>query len=831
MSLHSILLRIEILFCQSTTDFSGPLKPTAHSQLFRYNYVNFAGGLTAVMGSRWQLLLPKTKFPLRVNAVTHEPVIQRAARFDDLYKWQQWNNGAKNRPSFTLHDGPPYANGEPHMGHALNKILKDIINRYKVMNGHRVHYRPGWDCHGLPIELKACKGMTISKQKQARKIRETAGVFARETMKIQAEVFKRWGVMGDWDNPYVTMNKDYEANQLRVFYEMYKRGCIYRSFKPVYWSPSSHTALAEAELEYQEHHSHSVYVLFPTCLPPTLSHFGDVYALVWTTTPWTLPANRAICYHPEHKYSLVHHLESGRVVLVGTNRLNDLQNVLGRFEIISNSILGSCLAGATYSIPIYSNKYNLPFLPGDHVNCDEGTGLVHTAPAHGFDDYVVGIKHGLDLRCMVDEQGYYTIDAGENLVGLQVLNTGSDTVVSQLKASDHLLHESSYAHRYPYDWRTKKPVITRSTQQWFACVEMLKQSALSAIHHVATVPAGGAKLLANMIDQRSDWCISRQRVWGVPIPVFFLKAQENEVLLNDEVFEHVVKLIQSHGSDCWWHLSVEQLLPASHRDKAGEYVKGADTMDVWFDSGTSWATALQDQGGQADLYLEGKDQYRGWFQSSLLTSLAAQQKAPYKQLVTHGFVLDEKGIKMSKSVGNVISPSDILTKWQYGADVMRLWVASSSYTSDVSISKNGFAQTNDVLQKVRNTLRFMLGNLSDFKSADHLLPYSKLSPTDQYLLHCLFQFINTSAAAYESFVYSRIYNGLISFVPEDLSALYFDVAKDTLYCEPVDSKQRRRIQTVLHHLLLHLTSSLAPILPHLAEEVVQYYPFEQGTYI
>ena len=778
------------------------------------------------MSSKWLVLLPKTKFPLRVKSSAHELAIQRTAQFDCLYKWQQENLPASK--SFTLHDGPPYANGEPHMGHALNKILKDFINRYKLMKGHRVHYRPGWDCHGLPIELKACKKNT--KNQSVMQIRETAGTFAREAMEKQAKDFRRWGVIGDWSNPYMTMDREYEANQLKVFYEMYKKDCIYRDFKPVYWSPSSHTALAEAELEYKDHHSRSVYVLFPTCLPPALSQYGDdVNALVWTTTPWTLPFNRAICYHPEHHYSLVRLNESGRVVLVGTDRQNELQSVLGSIEVISSSIIGSSLAGATYCNPLYPDKKNLCFYPGEHVSSMEGTGLVHTAPAHGFEDHIIGVRHGLDLSCMVDDIGRYTEEVGSVLAGQQVLKTGNDTVVSLLQASNHILHESVYTHRYPYDWRTNKPIVIRSTRQWFAQVDKFIDSTVSALEHVNTVPASGAKLLSRMIEHRPDWCISRQRVWGVPIPVFIHKEDESKVLLNDEVMQHVERLVRTHGSDCWWQLSVEQLLPTSHKSKASEYVKGTDTMDVWFDSGTSWASVLQDQRGQADLYLEGKDQYRGWFQSSLLTSIAAQGKSPYKQLLTHGFVVDERGNKMSKSVGNVISPSEVLTKWQYGADVMRLWVASSLYTSDVSISKNTLAQTSDVLQKVRNTMRFMIGNLSEFDSARHLLPYSELSPIDQHLLHRLFQFVQSSTAAYESYKFTAIYKSIIDFVPDDISAFYFEIAKDTLYCDPAYSIARRSKQTVLHHLLLYLTTCLAPIIPHLIEEVSLYYPVEQGT--
>ena len=771
------------------------------------------------MSSKWKVLTPKTQFPLRVNSVTHEPLIQKTANFNNLYKWQQARTSDKQ---FTLHDGPPYANGELHMGHVLNKVLKDIVNRYKLLKGFKLNYRPGWDCHGLPIELKACHNLPRNTNPLI--IRKTAATFAKKTVQLQQKSFQRWGLVADWSVPYLTMSKQYESNQIDVFYKMYQQGCIYRGFKPVYWSPSSHTALAEAELEYQQHNSLSVFVLFPSVFP-SLSQYGQIESLIWTTTPWTLPANRAICYNPNHVYSLIRQTSSGKLILVGAERLSAIEICLGSFELVA-TVPGTALTNGTYTNPL-DPTHKLLFLPGTHVSADEGTGLVHTAPSHGFDDYAVGLRYNLNLQCIVNEEGQYLNSTGMGLDGLNVLDTGNDAVVSKLESCGALLQKELYSHRYPYDWRTKQPVIIRSTEQWFASVQSLREKAMAVLTSVKGFPESAISRMKGMLETRQEWCISRQRVWGVPIPVFYHRENEGEVLVNDSTIDHIKALFLKYGSDCWWELPLADLLPCDLQDKTSLYERGNDTLDVWFDSGSSWATVLGETDGVADMYLEGSDQYRGWFQSSLLTSVAVQGQSPYRQLVSHGFVLDSDGAKMSKSLGNILSPDDIINKMKLGADTMRLWAASSNFTSDVSISSSILEQTNDFLQKLRNTARFLLGNLSNFSPDVDSISYCDLPLLDRYQLHLLHQYFVTVEHSYESLNFSKIYHTLTKFVPQNLSAFYFDIIKDRLYCDSADNPSRKGCQTVLHHLLTYFTMSLAPILPHLAEEINLHYKFEQ----
>lgn len=783
------------------------------------------------MAQKYRVLLPKTKFPLRTNPTTSDPSIRAAASFDQLYKWQQENRDPDK--TFVLHDGPPYANGAPHMGHALNKILKDILNRYKLLRGYKIDYRPGWDCHGLPIELKACRDDDVVGD-SAVEIRAKAAQFAKSAVKQQKEVFRRWGLLGDWDNTYLTMHRMYERSQIGVFYEMYKRGCIYQGFKPVYWSPSSSTALAEAELEYKDHVSRSVYTLFPLISKGSLDvgGSGEIFALVWTTTPWTLVANKAICYHPEHTYSLVELRTnmSRKLVLVGSKCLEKLVSVLGDYKLI-DSLSGSHLEGLLYRNPIDKSMEARPFLPALHVSDDEGTGLVHTAPAHGYEDFSIGSKYDLNLKCVVDGKGRYLEEVGAEFCGLDVMNEGNDVVLSKLRSTNALVHEHSYTHRYPYDWRTKKPVIIRATEQWFASVSSLKEQAKNAIiNDVTMYPPSSRNRILPMLDGRDDWCISRQRIWGVPLPIFYHRVT-GKPLITDSTISRIKYLISRHGSDCWWTLSVKELLPILMQSVAHDYTKGEDTMDVWFDSGSSWASVLQDSrggdgGGVADVYLEGLDQHRGWFQSSLLTSVAVQNRAPYKVLVTHGFVLDKAGDKMSKSVGNVLNPEDILDAKGFGTDVMRLWVGSSDNSQDVPVSDEILKQNSDLLQKIRVTCRFMLGNLSDFTPCEDGVRYSRLSKLDRYILHVLSDYISKAMISYDTMKFSNFCHSLVTFIPNDLSSFYFDIIKDTLYCEGKASRKRRSTQTALYHLLRTLVQSVAPVLPHLAEEVYQHPPLE-----
>lgn len=804
---------------------------------------------------KYRVLLPKTSFPLRADPISNDPSVRAAANFQGLYKWQLEHRDLSK--TFVLHDGPPYANGPPHMGHALNKILKDFINRYKLLCGYRVHYRPGWDCHGLPIELKACReGAICSSPLQ---IRSKAAQFARSALAEQREAFQRWGCLGDWENPYLTMDKEYEAEQIGVFYEMYKRGCIYRGFRPVYWSPSSQTALAEAELEYQDHTSTSIYTLFPV-MPQDgpLTRTGEeegggdgggkIHALVWTTTPWTLLANRAICYHPEHVYSLIKpastaaaglSLSSCDLVLVGRKSLESLSHILGEFKHLG-SFSGSELSDLVYTNPLdthHSPPPLRPFLPGHHVSEEEGTGLVHMAPAHGHEDYSIGTQYKLDLQCLVDSEGKYLQEAGKEYAGLHVFDEGNAAILTKLKSVGALVSESPYTHRYPYDWRTKKPVLIRVTEQWFASVSSLKEKAKCLLQYDVTMyPSSAHKRILPMLESREDWCISRQRVWGVPLPIYYHKAT-NKPLISDETIDKIQDLIRQHGADCWWKLPLGELLPESLQSRAEEYVQGEDTMDVWFDSGTSWSSVLKDcrgggggvaeERGVADMYLEGSDQHRGWFQSSLLTSVAVHDRAPYRTVVTHGFVLDKTGDKMSKSLGNVTSPDDILSDKKLGgsADVMRLWVASSDYFRDIQLSDVVLRQSKDALQKMRNICRFLLGNLSDFDPDVDTLAYSDLSKLDRYILHILSEYNHAAHAAYKELNFSQLCHLVTSsFIPDDLSSFYFDVVKDCLYCDKQSGRKRRGVQTTLYHVLQTLVASIAPVVPHLAEEVAQHWP-------
>ena len=788
------------------------------------------------MCAQYRVLLPKTRFPVRTNPVTHEPAVQKAAKFDELYRWQRQQEREK---TFTLHDGPPYANGAPHMGHVLNKVLKDIVNRYKLMRGYGLAYRPGWDCHGLPIELKACKDDDSWKQSPLQ-IRTKAGKYARKTIKLQREAFQRWGCLGDWENPYLTFDPEYEAEQIDVFYRMYKKGCIYRGFKPVYWSPSSCTALAEAELEYRDHVSRAVFVLLPisssvhSLLPS--SDNSKVFALIWTTTPWTLVANQAVCFHTDHTYSVVklRGSEGGeeKLVLLGAKNVEKLAPILGDFSVVS-TLPGHQLADVTYCHPVMKRRNEMRFIHGEHVDEKEGTGLVHTAPTHGFEDYDIGLQNGLDMTVMVDTNGRYTSDVPNDLEGMVAFDEGNAAVIQQLQASGTLLQEHSHTHRYPYDWRTKKPVIIRATKQWFASVSKLKDDAKKALQPVSLHPPSGANQLLTMLDTRNDWCISRQRVWGVPLPIFY-NVNTDEPLLNDDTITHLREMIRVNGSDCWWREPTHKLLPPSLAGEADCWRRGTDTMDVWFDSGSSWAAVLPDSKTSssrhqvADMYLEGADQHRGWFQSSLLTSVAVQGTAPYRSLVTHGFVLDKSGTKMSKSLGNVVSPNDIIVTKKFGADVMRLWVASSTYTTDIAISDDIIQQSSDFLQRLRSAFRFMLGNLSQFDAPSHLLQYSELTNLDRYVLHLLSSYCKEATRAYESLTFSRLSQLLINTIPLDLSSFYFDIVKDSLYCDPARGSARLSTLSTLHHLLHHIVKSVAPVLPHLTEEVALHYDFPGG---
>ena len=785
--------------------------------------------------------LPQTKFDMRANATKREPEIQAIWTNAKIYETlAETNTGAP----FTLHDGPPYANGSLHVGHALNKILKDIINKYNLLKGRKVRFIPGWDCHGLPIELKVLQTLKTDERKALTPIalRKKAKEFALATIDAQREDFKRWGIWADWTHPYVTLDPAYEAAQIEVFGQMFLKGFIYRGLKPVYWSPSSRTALAEAELEYPEGHiSNSLYAAFevlnlsPELQMPFDSFLGELGVAIWTTTPWTLPANLAIAVNPDLVYSVV---EVGannptrfKYLLVAKERIESLATTLGTTLEPKASAMGKLLEHCTYQHPLYDRISEI-IIGGDYITTDAGTGLVHTAPGHGQEDYIVGKKYNLPILAPVDDAGILTEEAGQ-FAGLNVLKDANPAIIAAMQEAGCLIKEEPYQHKYPYDWRTKKPVIFRATEQWFASVSGFRDAALAAIDTVTWIPAQGKNRITPMVADRSDWCISRQRTWGVPIPVFYNEAT-NEPLINAETIAHIKAIVAEHGTDAWWEMSMEQLLPAKYHTDGNTYRQGFDTMDVWFDSGSSWASVLQQRGlpYPADLYLEGSDQHRGWFQSSLLTSVAVNGQAPYKTVLTHGFTVDEKGIKMSKSIGNVVDPSVVIVGGKnqkeeppYGADVLRLWVSSVDYSTDVPLGKNMLKQLGDARGKVRNTARFLLGNLHDFDPTKDAVPYAQLPEIDRYMLHRMTEVFAEVTEAFESYQFFRFFQAVQNFCIVDLSNFYLDIAKDRLYISNLDSFRRRSCQTILAIALENLAKAIAPVLSHLAEDIWQFLPY------
>ncbi len=785
--------------------------------------------------------LPQTKFEMRANAVKREPELQQFWADEQIYDRLSENNPGE---LFILHDGPPYANGQLHIGHALNKILKDFINRYQMLCGKKVRYVPGWDCHGLPIELKVLQDMKSADRLNLTPIelRHKAAAFAQQTVEQQRASFKTYGVWGDWEHPYLTLKPEYEAAQIGVFGQMVLKGYIYRGFKPVHWSPSSKTALAEAELEYPEGHtSRSIYVGFHvrtlsesleskkagTGAPPLQRYMPSLWAAIWTTTPWTIPANLAIAVNPELDYAVVEPPENSNIaqqfMLVAVDAVDRLSATFNTELKILATFKGKELEGCTYKHPLFDRESPI-VAGGDYITADSGTGLVHTAPGHGQEDFIVGKRCGLPVLTPVDENGNFTAEAGV-FAGLNVLGNGNGAVIDALAEANCLIKEESYAHSYPYDWRTKKPTIFRATEQWFASVEGFRDEALKAISNVNWIPAQGENRITAMVGDRSDWCISRQRTWGVPIPVFY-DEETNEPLLNEETIAHVQAIIADKGSDAWWELSIAELLPESYRNNGRTYRKGTDTMDVWFDSGSSWAAVAKGRSElnyPADMYLEGSDQHRGWFQSSLLTSVATNGVAPYKTVLTHGFVLDEKGRKMSKSEGNVVDPAAVIK--EYGADVLRLWVSSVDYSADVPLGKNILKQQSDVYRKIRNTAKFLLGNLHDFDPAKDAVAYEELPELDRYMLHRMGEVFAEVKDAFDSFQFSRFFQTVLNFCTVDLSNFYLDIAKDRLYISATDAHRRRSCQTVIAIAVENLAKAIAPVLCHMAEDIWQYIPY------
>ncbi|GGH74609.1 isoleucyl-tRNA synthetase [Pullulanibacillus pueri] len=771
------------------------------------------------------LLMPKTDFPMRGNLPNKEPEMQKEWEEQHIYEKQL--ERTKERPLFVLHDGPPYANGDIHIGHAENKILKDMIVRFKSMSGYQAPYVPGWDTHGLPIEQALTKKGVKRKELSIAEFRKLCEEYALEQIDRQRTQFKRLGVRGDWDHPYITLNKSYEAEQIKVFGEMAKKGYIYKDKKTVYWSPSSESALAEAEIEYQDKRSPSIYVAFKVKDGKGVLE-GDESIVIWTTTPWTIPANLAISINPDFDYSVV--AVDGHKYVVATELIETLKNTLDwENPEILKTFKGRELEYVVAQHPFYDRDSVV--ILGDHVTLDAGTGCVHTAPGHGEDDFFIGKKYGLDVLCPVDERGVMTSEA-PGFEGL-FYDEANKPITEKLEAVGALLKLEFFKHSYPHDWRTKKPIIFRATEQWFASIKDFRDEILEAIKQVKWVPNWGEIRLHNMVRDREDWCISRQRVWGVPIPVFY--GEDGEPIITDETIAHVSELFREHGSNIWFEREAKDLLPegfTSEHSPNGVFRKETDIMDVWFDSGSSHQGVLELRENlqrPADLYLEGSDQYRGWFNSSLSTSVAVTGHAPYKGVLSHGFVLDGKGHKMSKSLGNVIDPMKVMK--QLGADIIRLWVSSVDYTADARVSQDILKQVSEVYRKIRNTLRFLLGNLNGFDPKAHFVKPEDRTELDRYMTVKLNKLIDKVTQAYNDYQFLSVYNAIHNYCTIDLSAFYMDIAKDVLYTDPENSPARRSIQTVLYQHVVALTKMLTPIIPHTAEEVWQYIPGEKADYV
>ncbi|MDK9850998.1 isoleucine--tRNA ligase [Staphylococcus equorum] len=766
------------------------------------------------------LLMPKTDFPMRGGLPNKEPKIQEEWEAQNIY--QKVLDKNEGNPSYILHDGPPYANGNLHMGHALNKILKDMMIRYKSMRGFYAPYVPGWDTHGLPIEQALTKKGVKRKELSIAEFRKKCEAFALEQIENQKKDFKRLGVKGDFDNPYITLKPEYEAAQIRLFGEMADKGLIYKGKKPVYWSPSSESSLAEAEIEYQDKRSASIYVAFDVKDGKGVVD-SDAKFIIWTTTPWTLPSNVAITVHPDLIYGQYN--VNGKKYIIGKDLASDVVEALGWDENtleLEKEFKGSELEYVETQHP-FVDRVSL-VINGLHVTTDAGTGCVHTAPGHGEDDYVVGQKYKLPVISPVDDKGVFTEEAGQ-FEGM-FYDKANKAITDVLKEKDALLNLEFITHSYPHDWRTKKPVIFRATPQWFASIDKVRQDILDAIEVTDFKVDWGKTRIFNMIRDRGEWVISRQRVWGVPLPVFY--AENGDIIMTNETVNHVADLFEEFGSNVWFERDAKDLLPEGFTHPSspnGEFTKETDIMDVWFDSGSSHRGVLEGRpelSYPADLYIEGSDQYRGWFNSSITTSVATRGKSPYKMLLSHGFVMDGSGKKMSKSLGNVIVPDQIVK--QKGADIARLWVSSVDYLADVRISDEILKQTSDVYRKIRNTLRFMLGNVNDYNPATDALAEADLLEVDKYLLNRLREFTANTLDHYDNYDYLDIYQEVQNFINVELSNFYLDYGKDILYIEERDSHKRRSMQTVLYQIVVDMTKLLAPILVHTAEEVWSHIP-------
>jgi len=768
------------------------------------------------------LQLGKTGFPMRGNLPNREGQWEKEWEENKIYEKRQKLNEGK--PTFVLHDGPPYANGNIHIGHALNKISKDIIVRSKSMSGFRAPYVPGWDTHGLPIEqVLANKGIKRKEMTMA-EYRKKCEEYALSQVDKQRDDFKRLGIAGEWDNPYITLTPDYEAAEIRVFGKMAEKGYIYKGLKPIYWSPSSESSLAEAEVEYKDVKSPSIFVAFKVKDGKGILD-TDTSFIIWTTTPWTLPANQGISANPAYTYVVVE--ADGRKFVVAKDLLANVAEELDWTDPkVIKEVNGKDLEYMTAQHPFYDRE-SLVIL-GDHVTLDAGTGLVHTAPGHGEDDYFAWKKYRKDIISPVDDRGVMTADApGFEGVFYDKVNP---MVTELLEKNGALLKLEFFTHSYPHDWRTKKPIIYRATPQWFASIDKFRQDILDEIEKVDWIIPWGKTRLYNMIRDRGDWVISRQRAWGVPLPIFY--GENGEAIITPETTEHVAQLFAAYGSNIWFEREAKDLLPEGFTHPSspnGEFTKETDIMDVWFDSGSSHEAVLRQRDNltfPADMYLEGSDQYRGWFNSSITTSVAINGVAPYKSVLSQGFTLDGEGRKMSKSLGNTIVPDKVIK--QMGADILRLWVSSVDYEADVRVSMDILNQVSEVYRKIRNTMRFLLANTSDFEPTKHAVAYDDLRSVDKYLLVRLNQVIKTVREdGYEAYDFTQIYKTVVNFLTVDLSSFYLDFAKDVVYIQAENSYERRCMQTVFYQAAVALTKLLTPIIPHTTEEIWSYLKEEE----
>lgn len=775
------------------------------------------------MNYKETLLMPETSFQMRGNLPENEKLQREKWEEMDLYNKVREKN--KGKTPFILHDGPPYANGNIHIGHAMNKILKDFVNRYKMMSGYDMIYIPGWDTHGLPIEQAVTNSGVDRKSMDKADFRALCEKYAYEQIEKQKKGFKELNVLADWDHPYITLQKELEARQIEVFAEMAKKGLIFKGLKPVYWSPSSESALAEAEIEYHDRKDPSIFVAFPVVEGNDTVNVGD-NLVIWTTTPWTLPCNTGIAISEKFDYAKV--LVNDKYYIVANELLEDLAKEFGweNYEVV-NAFTGDKFAGVKYK-HVFMDRV-APVIDGFHVTLDAGTGLVHIAPMYGADDFIIGKEYNLEMINGIDDQGVLNELSGP-FNGL-FFEDANKAVTVKLDELGVLLKLKFITHSYPHDWRTKKPIIFRATKQWFCSIDKIRDDLLKELeNNVKFHTEWGKKRLYNMIHDRGDWCISRQRVWGVPIPIFY--NEDGSEIVDYDVMMHVADLFRKYGSNVWFEKEAKDLLPEGYTNPAspnGNFTKEEDIMDVWFDSGSTWNGVLIEQGlpYPSDMYLEGSDQYRGWFNSSLICGVAVTGKAPYKELVSHGFTLDGNGNKMSKSLGNVIVPADMVRL--HGSDILRLWVASTDYTEDVRISDDLIKQVKESYRKIRNTYKFMLGNLKDFDYTKDSVKYEDMPYYDKYMMNELNKFTKNVLEEYNNYNFQNVYKLVNNFVSFTLSNFYLDFTKDILYIEKADSLVRRSVQTVLYNILNNEVKLLAPILPYTSEEVYSLLPHTEES--